>query len=93
MTLADTKFFYLEQEELVEGREVEREELKEGAEGKDWIKLLLSGGHGYFVAQFSYQYQRKNDFCLQEITRRTTCFGHTQIPLFLKFCSLKIPFC
>ena len=93
MTLADVKFLYLEQEELAEGREVEREELKEGAESKDWIKLLFSGGHGYFVAQFSYQLQQKNDFRLQEITRRMTHFGHAQIPLFLKFCSLKIPFC
>lgn len=93
MTLADVKFLYLEQEELAEGREVEREELKEGAESKDWIKLLLSGGHGYFVAQFSYQYQRKIDFCLQKITERTTHFGHAKVPLFLQFCSLKIPFC
>ena len=91
MALADTKCFYLEQEELVEGRETEREELTEGAEGKDWIRLLLSGEYGV-IRQPTFLFDRKHDRFILRAGSPESIAAYKEIPLFLKYCSLKIPF-
>ena len=90
MTLADTKSFYLEKEEIVEGREIEREELKEGAEGKDSIKLLISGGTDYLAAHHTIGLQRTLEYHTQEMSLRNTEFQKKSIPLFIMHCCLKV---
>ncbi|MFY0653283.1 MAG: hypothetical protein JXQ96_14670 [Cyclobacteriaceae bacterium] len=90
MTLADTKFFYLEQEELVESAEVEREEIKEAKEGRDWIRTLLSGGADYLSVQNTFLAQRAALICTREIAQLAIAILSADIPLFIKFCCLKI---
>lgn len=90
MTLADTKFFYLEQEELVESVEVEREEIKKGKDGRNWIKILLSGGTDHLAVQNSFLAQRISQICTREIAQFAIATHSTDIPLFIKFCCLKI---
>lgn len=90
MTVADTKFFYLEQEELVESSEVELEEIKELKEGRDWIRILLSGGTDYLAAQNTFLTHRASQICIREIAQLAIESLSTDVPLFIKFCCLKI---
>lgn len=89
MALADGKSFYLEQEELLEGREIEREELKEGSEGRDWIKLLFSGGPDFHAMQVYHQIRIVTADHIKEITQRNCTFDRQEIPLFLMYCCLR----
>ncbi len=90
MTFTDTRHFYLENEELVESREVEREELKEGAEDRDWLKFL-SGGNGLFNNHLSHHLPQFTRFHCQGIKRHYSLLSKCEIALFLKHCCLKIP--
>ena len=89
MTFIDTRHYYLEHEDLVESRELEREELKEGPEDWDWLKFL-SGGNGLFTNEFSYQLKQITRFQYQGITRHYSLLTRSDIALFLKHCCLKI---
>lgn len=91
MTLIDARYFYLENEELVESREVEKEEeLEERTENKHWIQFL-SGGNGLFIHWFSYQLQQYKRFHYQGITRHYSLVRKSVLGLFIKHCCLKIP--
>lgn len=90
MTLADTTFLYLEQEESVEICESELEELKESKEGRDWIRVLLSGGTDYLAVQNTFLIQRNSQICTGERAQLGNTILSTDIPLFIKFCCLKI---
>ena len=91
MTLIDTRHFYLENEDLVESREIEREELKEGAEGRDWVVFLM-GGNSLFLNEFSYHLKQFTPLLFQGITRHYSLTTRTEVDLFLKFCCLKVHF-
>lgn len=89
MTFIDTRYYYLENEELVEGRETEREELKEGAEGKEWVKLL-NGSFDQDILNQSFQFHQNSCFHEREINQLNAFLSKENLPLFLKYCCLKI---
>ncbi|MCP4456941.1 MAG: hypothetical protein GY816_02775 [Cytophagales bacterium] len=89
MTLADTSFIYLEQE-LVESAEVERKEITEGKEGRNWIRVLLSGGTDYLAAQNTSLDQIVSLTCTREMAQSAIQILGTEIPLFIKYCCFKI---
>jgi len=93
LTLVDTRSYYLEQEELIESRPTEIEELEERAEGKDVFRFLPSSGHGALIVQSPFELGLKNYSCFKRQGNRVDLFTRVQIDLFLKYCSLKIPFC
>lgn len=86
----DTKFFYIEQEEVLETYEKELEELKEGKEGRNWIKLLLSGGTDYLITQNTFLATRGFIYGLRGIIKLRTSIQRADAPLFIKYCCLKI---
>ncbi len=91
MSISDSRLLYQEIDELVEGRELEREELKEGAEsGKDWIKLLMSGGTDYIHQQSICHLPDKIGFHIQESNLEQSHFHQSLVPLYLLHCSLRL---
>ncbi|GAB4234283.1 MAG: hypothetical protein Tsb0034_07920 [Ekhidna sp.] len=89
MTFIDTRHFYLENEELVESKEGEREELKEGTEDKDWIKLIF-GFSDFWVGNQSIESICYSYFLSLANTTCDNFFNKQEVPLFLKYCCLKI---
>lgn len=90
MTLADTRVFYMEQEQVVESKEVEREELKENAEGKVEIKTLLFGSADGDTNQILYHLNRVANSFFRAATNRNRTLQKSQIPLFLMYCCLMV---
>jgi macrodomain Ter protein organizer (MatP/YcbG family) len=90
MTLADTRPFYLEKEELLETCETELEELKEAKEGRDWIRLPHLGNTDYLSAQEAILHHRKFHFSAREIHRRKVTICQAKVPLFIFYCCSKI---
>ncbi len=90
MTLADTRTFYLEKEELLETCETELEELKEAKEGRDWIKVLHLGNTDYLSAQDAILCHHTFHFTEREIQQRKVSFFLAKVPLFIFFCCSKI---
>lgn len=91
MTMADTQYFYLEQDERIENQEVEPEELKETEERHDWVKLLFSGGDSDGLASHVFdQFQRAIDGYTREVVSRKHNLVLSRVPLFIMHCSLKI---
>lgn len=93
MTITDAGFLFQEEDEAERRTELELEESENHPEGYDWFKFLLSGSDGLAIAQISYQFQQKIAFYTLEIVQRNCTLCLFEIPLFLKFCSLKIPSC
>ncbi|MEO9483704.1 MAG: hypothetical protein ABJG47_09675 [Ekhidna sp.] len=89
MTFIDTRHYYLESEELVESREAEREELKEGAEGKDWMKWV-HGGFDFYAKNQSFRFPPLTHFHGQTNAPKNIFFNKKELPLFLKYCCLKL---
>ncbi|MEP0985149.1 hypothetical protein [Ekhidna sp.] len=89
MTLIDTRDFYFEKEELVESREVDREELKESAEKSDWIQFS-AGGNDFIPNEICNQLRHITSFEYQGITGHYSLIRRSNVPLFLKHCCLKI---
>ncbi len=89
MTLIDTRHFCFEKEEVIESREVEREELKEGVEKSDWFQF--SPSNNYFISnEVSYQLRHFTSFEYQGITGHYSLIRRSDVALFLKHCCLKI---
>lgn len=74
----------------MEFTETELEELKEGKEGRDWIRILLSGGNDYLNTQNTFLTQRTLQFSLKEKVRSVISIRSTNTPLFIRYCCLKI---
>ncbi len=92
MTLIDTKFFYFEQEELVEINEIEDEELEKSNKENNWVKLPIIGGTDFVSEQLCYQIQHLTRLCVIDFDQYDKTHSLSHIPLFLMHCCLKIPF-
>ena len=93
MVLSDSKIIYLEQEEVVESREVEREELKEGQEGKEYFNLILSGIGGFLASSCVSVTGRYARFFTKDINTQKFDIPTRATPLFIQYCCLKVPHC
>jgi hypothetical protein len=89
LTITDTHHLFIEQEEVAEGRELEREELKEKEEGKDWLENLLSSSDSEADqsnwVRFNFAFSTLN-----QNQGSTSNFSIQNVALFILFCSLKI---
>lgn len=92
MTLADCQFFYLEQEEVVEGREVGSEEVKDGEKGKNKTWLLINGSPGCLSFHHDHQFQHFFYFLITNNSRYLISALDEGTPLFILFCCLKVHF-
>lgn len=92
MTFNDTQFIFIENEEWIEAREVEKEEeVKEGEESeKSELKYLFSGGSDFM--SFSWHPEFSASWQALNIGKRLNSLNlaHSKIPLFIKYCALKL---
>lgn len=90
MTLADTRAWVFELDEIIEGRELENEELKEGSEAeREWFRMLSAGGPD-FIASDPFQF-KSGLFHSITLEQPSSFLGTAcSIPLFILHCSLKV---
>ncbi|MEQ9301199.1 MAG: hypothetical protein RIF33_21665 [Cyclobacteriaceae bacterium] len=91
MTLADTRAWVFELDEIIEGREIEKEELKEGSEvAREWYRLLSAGGLDFIPSD---PFLFKSVLLHYSALNQSSAYLHTtdsRAPLFILHCSLKI---
>ena len=89
--ISGTQSLFLQQdEELVKGREAERELVEEGKEGKDWFRFLSSGGADGLIGKSSDTFQQITEIRVLQFRQRYLIHSQRRIALFLKYCRLKV---
>ena len=91
MAFIGTRDFYLENEELIESKEGEREELKEEGLGKDWIKLLLGFDDFLNILNSSRSHHLHYLLHFQNLSWDNLP-KKREVGLYLKYCCLQIAF-
>lgn len=92
MTFNDTQFIFIDHEEWIEAREVEKEEeVKEGEESeKSELKYLFSGGSDFISSSWHPEFSNYWQVLRDGKSLNALDFTHTKVPLFIMYCALKL---